>query len=141
MMESPIQTPVQHLAPQPGVIHERRTYHHNGDVHDAEADPVTTNADGDEGDASSIVPTTAALSPAAPLPSITKKQQDADKNQRTEVGAIVFLPLEAVMTQEAARKRLHGSKYGGDNGKRDKRRGQGSKWIQLPTGKVFACAE
>jgi len=139
-MESPIQAPVQHPTPQPGVIHERRTYHHNGDVHDAEADPVTTNADGDEGDGSNIVPTTV-LTPAAPLPSITRKQQDADKKQRTEVGAIVFVPLEAVFTSEAARKRLHGKDCGGDNGKRDKRRGQGNKWIQLPTGKVFVCAE
>ena len=103
-MESPIQTPVQYPAPQPGVIHERRTYHRNGDVHDAEGGPATINNDGDEGDVSNIVPTTV-LTPAAPLPSITKKQQDADKKERTEVGAIVFVPLKAVFTSEAARKR------------------------------------
>ena len=121
-MESPIQAPVQHPTPQPGVIHERRTYHHNGDVHDAEADPVTINADGDEGDASNIVPTTV-LTPAAPLPSITKKQQDADKKQRTEVGAIVLVPLETVMTSSARRETLLGKNCGGDNGKRDKETG------------------
>lgn len=141
MMESPIQTPVQHPAPQPGVVHERRTYHHNGDVHDAEGGPATTNNDGDDGDASSSIVPTTVLTPAEPLPSITKAQQAADKKQRTEVGAIVFVTLETVFTSEAARKRLHGSKCGGSNGKRVKKRGEERRWTELPTGKVFVCAE
>ena len=120
-MESPIQTPVQYPAPQPGVIHERSTYHHNGDVHDAEGGPATTNNDGDDGDASSTIVPTTVLTPAEPLPSITKAQQAADKKQRREVGAIVFVTLETVFTSEAARKRLHGSKCGGSNGKRVKK--------------------
>ena len=66
-MESPIQAPAQQTIPQPGVIHERRTYHHNGDVHDAEGGPAMND---DEEDTSSIVPTTV-LTPAAPLSRIT----------------------------------------------------------------------
>lgn len=135
MMESPIQTP------QPGVVHERRTYHHNGDVNDAEGGPATTNNDGDDGDESSSTVPTTALMPAAHLPPITKAQQAADKKQRTEVGAIVFVTLETVVTSEAARKRLHGSKCGGSNGKRVKKRGEERRWTELPTGKVFVCAE
>lgn len=140
-MESPIQTPVQHPAPLPGVIHERRTYHHNGDVYDAEGGPATTNSDRDDGDASSSIVPATVLTSAAPLPSITGKQIKADKKQRTEVGAIVFVTLESVLTDEAARKRLHGSKYTGHNGKRVKKRGEERLWTELPTGKVFVCAE
>ena len=94
----------------------------------------------DEEDTSSIVPTTV-LTPAAPLSRITPTQQKEDKKQRTQVGAIVFVSLETVVKSEAARKRLHGSNCGGCNGKRDKRKGQGDRWIELPTGKVFVCAE